>query len=382
MKTKLTLLVLGASTVLLVYAVTHPLVDFVVYWAASKLFVQAHNPYSLLEILQIQRAQGWNGSVPIMILAPPWVLPLIAPLGYSHSYLAAWLLSALLLISVTALASRMLMDLYFGSLKIPEISHPRVYRYLFAFTFYPVLLSLKMTQMGALLLFGMAGFAYFENRKQPLLAALFLSVTILKPHLFILIWLAVLLRRQWACVAVTAGVLGVLSGLVLIRDHAIFREYAQLIFSNYPHLALAGVLAGVRSALGTRDTYWLQSLPPVVGTIWFAFYWRTHRLDWNWKERLPGLMLASLLSAPYGFIHDQALLVIPIVALAASALMETGAVTLPLEIFYTAMNIVTLLVAIVSTPWSVLPAPIFLMLWFRARNQDSMKEPACCDSAA
>ena len=335
-----------------------------------------------MEIFQIQRAQGWTGSIPIMMLAPPWVLPLIEPLGYSRSYFAAWLLSAFLLISATALASRMLMDLYFGSLEISEISHPRVYRYLFAFTFYPVLLSLKMTQMGVLLLLAMAGFAYFQNQKRPLLAALFLSATILKPHLFILIWIVVLLKRQWTCVAVTAGVIALLSGLVLISDHQIFREYVQLMTGDYPRIALAGILGGVRSALEPHDTYWLQFIPPIVGIVWFVFYWRKHRFDWNWKERLPGLILASFLSAPYGFIHDQTLLVIPIVALAASALMETGAVSLQLVLFYTAMNIATLLIAIVSTPWSVLPAPIFLVLWFRAREQESVKESEVFDIAA
>ena len=274
------------------------------------------------------------------------------------------------------------MDLYFGSLEISEISHPKVYRYLFAFTFYPVLLSLKMTQMGVLLLLAMAGFAYFQNQKRPLLAALFLSATILKPHLFILIWIVVLLKRQWTCVAVTAGVIALLSGLVLISDHQIFREYVQLMTGDYPRIALAGILGGVRSALEPHDTYWLQFIPPIVGIVWFVFYWRKHRFDWNWKERLPGLILASFLSAPYGFIHDQTLLVIPIVALAASALMETGAVSLQLVLFYTAMNIATLLIAIVSTPWSVLPAPIFLVLWFRAREQESVKESEVFDIAA
>lgn len=382
MRTKLTLLLLGASTILFVYGATHPVVDFIVYWAAAHNFVQHHNPYSIVEIFQIQRAQGWTGSIPIMMLAPPWVLPLIEPLGYSRSYFAAWLLSAFLLISATALASRMLMDLYFGSLEISEISHPKVYRYLFAFTFYPVLLSLKMTQMGVMLLLAMAGFAYFQNQKRPLLAALFLSATILKPHLFILIWIVVLLKRQWTCVAVTAGVIALLSGLVLISDHQIFREYVQLMTGDYPRIALAGILGGVRSALEPHDTYWLQFIPPIVGIVWFVFYWRKHRFDWNWKERLPGLILASFLSAPYGFIHDQTLLVIPIVALAASALMETGAVSLQLVLFYTAMNIATLLIAIVSTPWSVLPAPIFLVLWFRAREQESVKESEVFDIAA
>lgn len=152
------------------------------------------------------------------------------------------------------------MDLYFGSLEISEISHPKVYRYLFAFTFYPVLLSLKMTQMGVLLLLAMAGFAYFQNQKRPLLAALFLSATILKPHLFILIWIVVLLKRQWTCVAVTAGVIALLSGLVLISDHQIFREYVQLMTGDYPRIALAGILGGVRSALEPHDTYWLLEL--------------------------------------------------------------------------------------------------------------------------
>src|SRR5438270_648750 len=133
---------LGATAfILLAYAASRPFIDFAVYWTAAHLFATHQNAYSIPQVFEAQRTLGWRGNVPLMFMSPPWMLPVIAPLGYMRSYITSWLLWIAVLTACAAISSRMLMDMYFGALEIPEISHPRSYRYLFAFTFYPVLLS-------------------------------------------------------------------------------------------------------------------------------------------------------------------------------------------------------------------------------------------------
>ena len=42
--------------------------------------------------------------------------------------------------------------------------------------------------------------------------------------------------------------------------------------------------------------FWFQFVPPVAGVIWFVLYWRKHRQDWNWQDQMPVLVTASLLT--------------------------------------------------------------------------------------
>src|SRR5205814_8381726 len=133
-------------------------------------------------------ASGSEQSVPIMLLSPPWTLPLIAPIGLITSYPFAWIIWIVVLIAALAISSRLMMDVYFGELRISEISDTVFYRCLFAFTFYPVLLSLRYAQTAPLMLLGIAGFLYFDERGRTVLAGAFLSLTLIKPQLLYLLW--------------------------------------------------------------------------------------------------------------------------------------------------------------------------------------------------
>src|SRR4051812_36985488 len=71
------------------YAFTRPLEDFVEYWTAGHFLVAHGNPYSLGEVFRFQKELGWQEPIPLIALNPPWVLPLLVPLGLVHSYALA-----------------------------------------------------------------------------------------------------------------------------------------------------------------------------------------------------------------------------------------------------------------------------------------------------
>src|SRR5205823_11623844 len=86
------------------YSLAHPIHDFVEYWTAAHLVVAHQNPYSLGDVFQMERRAGFEQSVPIMLLSPPWTLPLIAPIGLIQSYSLACLFWILILMAAVAWA--------------------------------------------------------------------------------------------------------------------------------------------------------------------------------------------------------------------------------------------------------------------------------------
>lgn len=356
-------LCLAAVVVIGGYAFSRPFIDFGEYWSAGHLLAAHQSPYSLPDMYQAERSLGWNDRVPDMFLCPPWALGLVAPLGFLSSYALGWLAWVAILTALVALSSRLLMDFYFSQRSVPEISDTTFHRCAFAFTFYPVLLCLKFAQLSPILLLGLAGFLHFDRKRRPVLAGLFLSLTLLKPHLLCLVWIAFLLKsyqeRQWRTLASSATVLTVFTALGLSLDHHAFQEYWALASGPYPRIILSGVLGVVRRIFETRETYWLQTLPPLLGLIWFVFYWRKHRHNWLWAERMPVVITASLLATAYGWVHDQTLLMVPIIALAAKYSNSLERLPRGQVIAYTVLNIAILLTAMVSTQLAFIPAPIF-----------------------
>jgi hypothetical protein len=368
----------GALLTIAFFSLTHPIHDFVEYWTTSHLLISHGNPYSLAEVFREEKRAGFEQSVPIMLLSPPWILPLLAPLGLSTSYGWGWVGWLSLLLFSVALSSRMLMDVYFKELRIPEISDTGFYRSLFAFTFYPVLLCLRYVQTAPLMLLGLAGFLYFDQKKKPAMAGTLLALTLVKPQLLYLIWIALVLdafqRRRWKAVVAAFGVTAVLSTLAIWLDPQVFRQYRELAQSPYFQAYASGITAGIRKLFGGIGTFWIQFVPPVIGLGWFVFYWRKHSKRWSWTEQLPMIITMSVVTSAYGWLFDQTLLVLPVIAVAAKWAHSAGRLPAKIVLLYTALNSVLMILMPIPT-LALLPAPIFLgvLLTRSARAQEVAK---------
>ena len=351
--------------VVCMFALSHPKQDFIEYWTASHLLRAHANPYSLNEMFKAQRAIGWTEPVPLMFVCPPWVLPMIAPLGYVPYYGVAWLLWMTALVGAMGVGSRLLMDLYFDELRIPEISATGFHRFLFAFTFYPVLLCLKYAQIAPFLLLGVAGFLYAMRRDRPLLAGAMLSLTAIKPQLLFLVWIAVLLdvveRRRWKIVASALAVILGFTVIALMLDPQAFQQYRELAATPYFVSNPSGILAMIRRSLGADHllaTYWLQFVPPVFGLVWVGFRWHRHRHRWNWVEQMPALVTGSVLTTAYGWVFDETVLAVAVISMAASKARPLGRIPWNVTAWYTALNCLIML-AMAVPPLAFIPAPIF-----------------------
>src|SRR6476620_10609525 len=91
------------------YSLAHPLHDFVEYWTAARLLVAHTNPYSIAEVSRMEHSLGFEQTMPLMLLSPPWALVLIAPLGIAKSYAVGCFFWMFVLIGSLAVSSSVLM---------------------------------------------------------------------------------------------------------------------------------------------------------------------------------------------------------------------------------------------------------------------------------
>lgn len=364
---KVVILTAGVLFLSLIFALSRPRHDFIEYWTASHLLLSRANPYSLPEMFKAQRALGWDEPIPVMFVCPPWVLPLIAPLGLASSYSLAWVAWMLVLVISLAAASRLLMDVYFAELRIPEVSDSTFYRCLFAFTFYPVLLCLRFAQTAPFLLLGLAGFLHFVKKERPIAAGMMLALTSIKPQLLFLVWIAVILdafrRGRWRLLVASTGVILAASSLAFVLDPDALQQYRDLVRTPYLLSNPSGITALIRRLLGPDrllETYWLQFVPPVIGIVWLFFYWQRHKTAWDWTERMPMLVTISVLTSAYGWVFDQTVLVLVVIALAARYARPEGRIPGRLVVWYTVLNGALMLLLAVP-PLTYIPAPLFLL---------------------
>jgi hypothetical protein len=217
---------------------------------------------------------------------------------------------------------------------------------------------------------------FFDSRRRPIFAGAFLSLTLIKPQLLLLLWIAILLRslqrRHWKTLASVCASIFTLTVVAGLFDHRVFRHYQELTATPYLQINPSGMLAIVRRLLNRGDitvTYWMQFVLPILGLGWVALYWRKHRNQWRWTEQMPILVTASVLTAAYGWIFDQTILVLPIIALAAATSREQSRLSWNLVIFYTSLNCALMLLMVVP-PLTYIPTPLALVaVWFLNRRK-------------
>jgi hypothetical protein len=289
--------------------------DFVEYWSSGRLNLAGGNPYGSDELFALQRDYGCPEDRPVMMYNPPWALPFIMPfaaLDYGTGRLA-WLLVQFGLVLACAGAAWRL----FGG---PP--GRRGVAWGLALTCFPTLIALRMGQIAPLMLAGLVGFLYFMRQSRGWLAGLALVPAMVKPQLFHLVWLALLLwavrGRRWSVLGGAAVGLLAATGLALATNPNALAQYADVMAHHPPAECLSPTLGAVLRAAFGRERFWLQFLPPLVGVAWLVPYWLRHRCDWDWQEQLPLLLLVSLLTTSYGaWAFDLVVLLLPVLRSAA-----------------------------------------------------------------
>lgn len=365
--------VLGIAVAALIVgvALSRPQRDFIEYWTVAHLFVGGHNCYSLPEVFRFEQALNWPEPLPLIPLNPPWLLPLLAPLGFLQSYVLGWILWTAVMTGAFVLSSLLLMNLYAADVRLPEISNSFTTRALFIFSFYPVILSVRFAQISGLILLGIVGFLWLRRKGHRAFAGSVLALTALKPQLVYLALLAAAVdcwrTRSPRTVLGFLWPIGLLIGLVAVINPSTFRAYLDLAGGPYSHLYPSAAGAILRLPFGTANTFYLQFLPVLFGLAWLALY-LNRQIAIDLEHAMPMLIGVSVLTTPWGWLFDQALLAVPVVALFADV-GAYGRIPRRTLVIYTGLNICIIVASLMkSFPVFYAAAPTVFILMIRNRN--------------
>jgi hypothetical protein len=298
-----------------------PTVDFIEYWSAAKLTLAGANPYSVPDMLAIQKTTGWPGNSGIIMPAdyahmmrnPPWALFFVLPLGL-FDFLTARTIYFMVCLGIVAVSTKIFWSSLGGARQYLWLG------LLLAFTFPSTTRSLDTGQICMLLLISVALFFYFARRQQWFWAGAAASILLIKPHSLFLLEAALVLwalhNRCWRFI------LGALTGLLtatavtLLFVPDVFEHYVFSI-QDYPLQSWTTFTPGtlLRETYGLEKT-WLDYIFALCGTGWLLWYWRCHRHDWRWEETLPMLVLASAATTVFGWDADYIIVLPAILSIA------------------------------------------------------------------
>src|SRR5260370_16704744 len=104
--------------------------------------------------------------------------------------------------------------------------------------------------------------------------------------------------------------------IALALDPAIFQHYREMLGQEQIGGLFIPALSGMIRALFFRRFFWAQFVPMGLGLLWSArYYWKNRRM-WNWRQHGLALLVVSLLTTPYSWMTDEAVLL--------SALLQGG----------------------------------------------------------
>jgi hypothetical protein len=294
--------------------------DFVQYWAASRLTL-AGNAVTIYQPSKFFEAERQVTGVfyPVPWLYPPMFLLILLPLALMPYFvsLCAWLAVTLI-----------------GFLKVLQRIAPHRLAFWLTLAFPGTFQNLIHGQNGFLSA-GLLGGGLLLLDQKPWLAGILLGLLTYKPHLAVLVPLALAAGRYWKSLAgmiITVIVLTAVSALVLGTQvwlafwHNIPFAMQLILDGAIPIYKMPTVFAGILEAGGGL---WLaQALQGVVTLGVLAMV----AVVWYRRKPLPVrgsfLCLAALLATPYAFPYDLTILALSLAWLGWE-IMTTG--WLPLE---------------------------------------------------
>jgi Glycosyltransferase family 87 len=279
--------------------------DSIAYWAAARLLLHHQDPYSAPNVLALERSQGYQADKPLVLRTPPWSLWMVLPLGSLNPYWA-WVVWLAVLLASLVLSMRISWRMYGdGGIRPPTVF--LLAGYLFA----PVPACLAAGQLGMVLLLGIVLFFSLAER-HPWLAGAVLLLPFAKPHLFGLLWpiLAIWIaaRKKWPLAGGFALAFSLAVAIAWAFDPAVFGHYRDMLRHASIQHEFIPALSGVLRLIFFRRFFWAQFLPLAAGCGWSGWYYWKNRCTWSWKEHGAALLVVSVLTTPYAWITDEAIL--------------------------------------------------------------------------
>lgn len=368
--------------------------DFLQVWSAGRLILAGENPYDAKKLLDLQLANQSPILFASMMWVPPWVAPLailigLLPVAYAH---AAWVLGQVVLI-------------FLAGMIVWRLRGRRLDRWwiiaVLILTSGPVWWQTVIGQYAGILVFGIAAYLWAHQANRPVLAGLCLTLIALKPHLFVLFAVGLLIDA----VKTSYGRRVVLGGAIGLATCSLIATLASPGIWNRYLISLTGegsaytpglrewfsptIPAWIRFSIPGHP-FWVQTIPCVIATIAFAVYWWRRGNPNRWPETINWVIPVCLLLAPYGcWPSDLTLMLIPIVGMVTR--IDARGWVLPgrakLATVYLAINLLVMVMFLkysgtAAYVW-VAPALCGCLLWARASlNHPELKRSQPVESGS
>ncbi len=292
-------------------AASMPAQDLAQYWAAAHLATQ--NPYSFPLVSQLDIAAGLHigtGADPLVMRNPPWALVFVLPFRFM-SYPTAFAFWAVLSFAAVAACGRSLWTLY--------ASRPSLLPAFLSLFFGPTVCLFLLGQLAVLVLVGITIFLVSVERKRDWIAGGSLLFLMLKPHVTLLLLVAVILWaadvRRWKIIWGGALALAGSTIIAVALNHDVFGQYLRFagVFARerVPYPNLSGII------YAASRSHALAMLPLFTGFVWLAIYWSQKRSDWDWKTNGLLVLLVSVVCTYYSYSYDEVIVLPALLAVAA-----------------------------------------------------------------
>lgn len=281
--------------------------DFFAFWSAGRLAISgaAGSVYDTAATAAVQASAGRDDIM--AFVNPPAMIPLVAPLGWM-TFPVAWIVWVAATFALWFVLTRRL---------APRLAWP--------VAAYPgAMLSAWHAQAGLLtggLWAGAAGFM----RTRPFVAGLFFGALVVKPHLAVLVPLALLAGRHWSAIAGAAlSAIGLTLFAWLLFGPDVLLNYPES-FPVSRHLVVTGdtdfylrmttVYAAARVTLGDPAALILQAAVSLAVAV---LTWTAWSRPGPAEGKIALLVVASALVTPYLFSYDLPFLIVPFLWLAGA----------------------------------------------------------------
>ena len=271
--------------------------DFLSFWAAGQLALQGE-PSVAYDIVRHQQVEysitRFQGVLPFPY--PPPFLLIVTPFGlasYTFGF-AAWVL---LTAVIYALAARRVAPLPYA------LSHPAV-------------LTNGLLGQNGFLVTGIfiAGASMLKQR--PFLAGAILGTLVIKPHLALLLPVAVIASRQWPAIwGAALSSIGLLLLALVLLGWSSFEAFLAIL-PSYGEMMEQGTLPWHRLASPFAFARYFGVDQDVALAIHILIAAAAAALTWvawarDWPEKVAILAAATLLISPYVHTYDCLLLIAP-----------------------------------------------------------------------
>lgn len=279
--------------------------DFVAFWTAGALAAhgQASAVYDVPALHAAERKTVGAGIDAFPFAYPPsllLILPVLAALPYLLA-LPLWLIATFVPFAAVVRRAAPHSATLWLTLALPA-----------------AYLNVLHGQAGFLVTALMGGALLLLGRR-PVLAGVLLGLLTFKPHLGVLVPIALIAGKRWRAIAAAA----VTTALVMLASFAVFGQETWAAFlagaeaarvhletGELPWEKMHTVFAGARLiGIGVAGAYALQAAVSLAVAVMVALAWR-RPADPALRSAL--LVAGAVLAAPYGFEYDLVLLALPI----------------------------------------------------------------------